>query len=153
MCYPCKGALVNNGTVILEGATFTRSKEASTSSTSSGGNSWYVIDNHGTMTITGTANVVNNGYFSSLIRNIGTANAASSLTVSGNATLRQDNFIALKMTIMVMLLLQVVQLLPMNKQYKTGHKQLLVVGTLNGQVITWSYEGLQVQLKFPEMQL
>ena len=27
------------------------------------GNSWYVIDNHGTMTITGTANVVNNGYF------------------------------------------------------------------------------------------
>ena len=48
------------------------------------------------MTITGTANVVNNGYFSSLIRNIGTADAASSLTVSGNATLRQDNFIALK---------------------------------------------------------
>ena len=123
-----KGALVNYGTAILEGATFTRSAEASTSATSSGGNSWYVIDNHGTMTITGTANVVNNGYFSSLIeastsatssggnswyvidnhgtmtitgtanvvnngyfssliRNIGTADAASSLTVSGNATL------------------------------------------------------------------
>ena len=60
-----KGALVNYGTAILEGATFTRSAEASTSTTSSGGNSWYVIDNHGTMTITGTANVVNNGYFSS----------------------------------------------------------------------------------------
>ena len=90
-------ALVNYGTAILEGATFTRSAEASTSTTSSGGNSWYVIDNHGTMTITGTANVVNNGYFSSfLIRNIGTADAASSLTVSGNATLRQGQLYCIK---------------------------------------------------------
>ena len=84
--------------------------------------------------------------FLSLICNIGTANAASSLTLVVNATLRQDNsFIALKMTIMVvMLLLQVVQLLPMNKQYKTGHKRAISgVALLNAQVITWSHEGFK----------
>ena len=150
-----KGALVNNGTVILEGATFTRSKEASTSSTSSGGNSWYVIDNHdGSMTITGTANVVNNGYFSSLIRNIGTANAASSLTVSGNATLRQDNFIALKNDDYGNVAITGGTITSNEQAIQNWSQAAISGGTLNGQVITWSYERcLQVQLKFPEMQL
>lgn len=136
-----KGALVNNGTVILEGATFTRSKEASTSSTSSGGNSWYVIDNHGTMTITGTANVVNNGYFSSLIRNIGTANAASSLTVSGNATLRQDNFIALKNDDYGNVAITGGTITSNEQAIQNWSQAAISGGTLNGQVITWSYEG------------
>ena len=46
-----KGALVNNGTATLNGGTFKRSAEAGVSATDNGGNSWYVIDNHGTLTI------------------------------------------------------------------------------------------------------
>ena len=136
-----KGALVNYGTAILEGATFTRSAEASTSTTSSGGNSWYVIDNHGTMTITGTANVVNNGYFSSLIRNIGTADAASSLTVSGNATLRQDNFIALKNDDYGNVAVTGGTITSNEQTIQNWSQAAISGGTLNGQVITWSYEG------------
>lgn len=136
-----KGALVNYGTAILEGATFTRSAEASTSTTSSGGNSWYVIDNHGTMTITGTANVVNNGYFSSLIRNIGTADAASSLTVSGNATLRQDNFIALKNDDYGNVAVTGGTITSNEQAIQNWSQAAISGGTLNGQVITWSYEG------------
>ena len=63
-----RGALVNNGTAKLLGGTFTRSAEASKSPTDNGGNSWYVIDNHGNMTING-ATVTNNSKLSSLIRN------------------------------------------------------------------------------------
>ena len=136
-----KGALVNYGTAILEGATFTRSAEASTSATSSGGNSWYVIDNHGTMTITGTANVVNNGYFSSLSRNIGTADAASSLTVSGNATLRQDNFIALKNDDYGNVAVTGGTITSNEQTIQNWSQAAISGGTLNGQVITWSYEG------------
>ena len=140
-----KGALVNYGTAILEGATFTRSAEASTSTTSSGGNSWYVIDNHGTMTITGTANVVNNGYFSSLIRNIGTADAASSLTVSGNATLRQDNFIALKNDDYGNVAVTGGTITSNEQAIQNWSQAAISGGTLNGQVITWSYEGCNLQ--------
>ncbi len=136
-----KGALVNYGTAILEGATFTRSAEASTSATSSGGNSWYVIDNHGTMTITGTANVVNNGYFSSLIRNIGTADAASSLIVSGNATLRQDNFIALKNDDYGNVAVTGGTITSNEQAVQNWSQATISSGTLNGKVITWSYEG------------
>ena len=42
-----KGALVNKGTVTLKSGTLTRSKEAGSSPTNSGGNSWYVVDNNG----------------------------------------------------------------------------------------------------------
>ena len=89
-----KGALVNYGTATLKGGTFTRSAEAGSSPSSNGGNSWYVIDNHGTMTIDG-ATVKSTGMYSSLIRNIRAAeNEAGSLTVSrGNLS---NGFIALK---------------------------------------------------------
>ena len=89
-----RGALVNYGTAELEGGTFTRSAEAGSSPSNNGGNSWYVIDNHGTMTIDG-ATVTSTGMYSSLIRNIKAAeNEAGSLTVSsGNLS---NGFIALK---------------------------------------------------------
>ena len=79
-----RGALVNYGTAVLEGTTLTRSAEASTSAKDNGGNSWYVIYNEGEMTITGTTDVVNKGYYSSLICNKGeSAESPASLTVSG----------------------------------------------------------------------
>ena len=89
-----RGALVNYGTAVLEGGKFTRSAEAGSSPSVNGGNSWYVIDNHGTMTIDG-ATVTSTGMYSSLIRNIKAAeNEAGSLTVSsGNLS---NGFIALK---------------------------------------------------------
>ncbi len=45
------GALFNNGTVIINGGTFDRSRENGTNKDSAGNNSWYTICNHGTMTV------------------------------------------------------------------------------------------------------
>ena len=87
-----KGALVNTatGTVTIEGGTFTRSEEASTSATDNGGNSWYVIDNHGSMTITG-GEITNTSKYSSLLRNV---DETAVLYVQGG-TFKND-FITLK---------------------------------------------------------
>ena len=67
-----KGDIVNNygATLVLKGEiTLTRSKEAGSSTTSSGGNSWYNISNQGTMDIYDDVSVISTGSFSSLIRN------------------------------------------------------------------------------------
>lgn len=69
-----KAAVWNNvgGTVIIDGGTYTRSAEASTSATNSGNNSYYVIDNYGALTINkGTFKFSDTtaGAFSSLIHN------------------------------------------------------------------------------------
>lgn len=67
-----KAALYNKGIATVEGGTYTRSAEASTSATNSGNNSYYVIDNYGTLTINkGTFKFsdTNAGAFSSLIHN------------------------------------------------------------------------------------
>ena len=64
------GAAVYNkagGTVTLNGGNYTRSKEAGDSE-GDGGNSYYVLLNHGTMTIS-DANVYANGGYSSLVEN------------------------------------------------------------------------------------
>ena len=67
-----KGDIVNNygATLVLKGEiTLTRSKEAGSSTSSSGGNSWYNISNQGTMEIYDNVSVISTGSFSSLIRN------------------------------------------------------------------------------------
>lgn len=64
-----KACIYNNGTVTLNGGKYTRSKEASTSTSESGGNSYYNILNHGVMTINSGANIISTGAFSSLIDN------------------------------------------------------------------------------------
>ncbi len=67
-----KGDLVNNygaSATLKGGVKFTRSKEASSSKDSSGGNSWYNISNQGTMTIGDGVSVTSSGAFSSLIKN------------------------------------------------------------------------------------
>ena len=64
-----KAAIFNNGTVVLSGGTYDRTSETSSSPDVSGGNSWYTICNHGTMTINAGVTVKNTGSFSSMIEN------------------------------------------------------------------------------------
>lgn len=64
-----KACIYNNGTVVLNGGTYTRSKEAANTPSSSGGNSFYNILNHGTMTIQPGVTISSTGAFSSLIDN------------------------------------------------------------------------------------
>ncbi len=64
-----KAALSNNGSVILNGGTYIRSKENGISAENNGGNSFYAVLNHGTMTINQGATVEQNGHYSSLLEN------------------------------------------------------------------------------------
>ena len=66
-----KAAVHNNesGIVILNGGTYTRSKENGQSASASGGNSYYNIVNWGTMTINDGVKVNQSGHFSSMIEN------------------------------------------------------------------------------------
>lgn len=79
-----KAAIVNGGTVVLNGGLYTRSKEDTENNKDTGGkNSYYTIlnDNGGVMTINAGVEVKNVGHFSSMIRNGGTT--ASTLTING----------------------------------------------------------------------
>lgn len=89
-----KGALYNKSgaTAILNGGTFTRSQEAGTYEPyGDNGNSWYTIQNDGTMTINAGTTVTTRlndsgkavGGFSSLIRNGGNAGTAPTLLING----------------------------------------------------------------------
>lgn len=89
-----KGALYNKSgaTAILNGGTFTRSQEAGTYEPYDGnGNSWYTIQNDGTMTINAGTTVTTRlndsgkavGGFSSLIRNGGNTGTAPTLLING----------------------------------------------------------------------
>lgn len=93
-------AVYNNGTVTINGGTYTRSAEVGTGKDpdSDNGNSWYTICNHGVMTVNAGATVKNKGTFSSVFENgyysytekservghvEGTNNAAPKLTING----------------------------------------------------------------------
>ncbi len=79
-----KAAIYNNGTVILNGGSYTRSKEnPDNNKEDAKGNSFYTIlsDNGATMTINEGVTVTNVGHFSSMIRNGGTS--ASTLIING----------------------------------------------------------------------
>ena len=65
-------AIFNNGTVTLNGGTYTRSAEKGTGKdgeNSANGNSWYTICNHGIMTVNLGVTVTNTGTFSSVFEN------------------------------------------------------------------------------------
>lgn len=64
-----RAAIFNEGTVTLNGGTYDRTSESGESADISGGNSWYTICNHGSMTIHDGATVKNTGSFSSMIEN------------------------------------------------------------------------------------
>ncbi len=93
-----KAAIFNNGTVTLNGGTYTRSQETGRNPTDGGENSYYNILNHGIMTINKNVEVTQTGAYSSLIANgyynymatnersgyvEGTNQAAPSLTING----------------------------------------------------------------------
>lgn len=95
-----RACIYNNGKVTLNGGKYTRSKEASTSTSSSGDNSYYNILNHGDLTINENVSVYSSGAFSSLVANgyynysdsnprsgyvDGTNNASPSLTINGGS--------------------------------------------------------------------
>ena len=64
-----KAAVFNNGTTTLSGGNYTRSEENGQSAEDSGGNSYYVIVNHGTMTINDGVTVTQDGHYSSMVEN------------------------------------------------------------------------------------
>lgn len=64
-----KAAIYNIGTATLKSGTYERSKEAGVDSSNNGGNSFYTVLNHGTMTVEEGAVVNNKGHFSSLFEN------------------------------------------------------------------------------------
>lgn len=63
-----KCAICNNGTVVIGGGAFDRSKETGIDPDTSGTNSYYLILNHGKMTING-GTFTQNGKYSSMIEN------------------------------------------------------------------------------------
>ncbi len=82
---------VEGATAVLNGGAYTRSQENGQSSTDAGGNSFYVIRNHGALTINDGVDVSQNGHYSSMIEN-GYQNAGAekkdpesvpSLTIAG----------------------------------------------------------------------
>ena len=97
-----RGDIVNNYGATLElkgGITLTRSKEAGSSPTSNGDNSWYNISNQGNMDIYDGVSVISTGSFSSLIRNgEGKENEEAILTIhngkfsGGINTIKNGNF-------------------------------------------------------------
>lgn len=89
-----KAAIYNLGTVTMESGTLTRSKEASTSPTDNGGNSYYVVYNAGTFNLK-DGTITMNGHYSSLFANKSVNESSPVFNMTGG-TLRQDGFIALK---------------------------------------------------------
>lgn len=101
-----KAAFVNEpgAAADLQGGTYTRSKESGSSAEESGGNSYYNIVNHGTMTISGNVTVKQNGAFSSLVENgwyngnQNTLGKESVLTINGGTfsgglnTIKNDDY-------------------------------------------------------------
>ena len=77
-----RAAILNNGTATLNGGKYDRSKENGQNSENAGGNSYYAIVNHGTMTINDGVTVAQNGHFSSMIEN-GYQNYSSSKASTG----------------------------------------------------------------------
>lgn len=75
-------AVWNNGTTVLNGGKYDRSKENGQNKEENGGNSYYVLVNHGEMTINEGVTVAQNGHYSSMIEN-GYQNYSSNTPSSG----------------------------------------------------------------------
>ena len=82
-------AIWNNGTTVLNGGKYDRSKENGINKEESGGNSYYVLVNHGEMEINEGVTVAQNGHFSSMIENgyysYNSGNASSGYVPDTNA--------------------------------------------------------------------
>lgn len=134
-----KGAVVNHGTFVLESGTLTRSAEAGSSPTDNGGNSWYVVDNQGTMTVKG-GSIVSTGKFSSLIRNLGSsADSRAYLTVEGGYL--SNGFIALKNDEYGTLAVTGGEVVSDNQAIQNWGQAVISGGELTGTVASWSMPG------------
>ena len=135
-----KGALVVNvgGTVVMDGGKLTRSAEAGSSASNNGGNSWYVLDNHGTFTIN-NGTIVSTSKYSSLIRNLGT------MYVKGG-TIQQDDFIAIKNDEAAgsneygELYISGGVIISNGQAVQNWQTCVITGGTFNGNVFTWGYQ-------------
>ena len=99
-----KAAIWNEGTVTLNGGTYTRSLETGSSPESGGTNTYYNIVNHGNMTINPGVSVRQTGHFSSLIENgwyngnENTSNSESVMVINGGTfsgglnTIKNDDY-------------------------------------------------------------
>lgn len=134
-----RGALVNNGTTTLTGSVkLTRSKEAGSSASNNGGNSWYVVDNHGTLTIEENASVKATGLYSSLIRNMGnSASDTAKIYVKGGEL--ENQFIALKNDDFSELYVSGGTITSPEQAIQNWTKAEVTGGTLNGDVYTWNW--------------
>ncbi len=138
------GAVVNNGTFTLVSGTLTRSEEAGSSPSDSGGNSWYVVDNHGTMVVKG-GTIEADGDFSSLIRNIGTSdNDRASLTIEDGFvsnkfnTVKNDDYGDLTIT---------GGTIESERQAVQNWADAEILGgTMNGEVHTYTYQDVAASL-------
>lgn len=129
-----RGALVNKGTATINGGTFTRSQEKGTAE-GANGNSWYVIDNQGTLTVTG-GTVKNTSGFSSLVRNLN-----GTLNVNGGNF--SNEFIALKNDDNGIMKITAGTIESKEQAVQNWHNLDVTGGTFNGDVITWSYGNSQ----------
>lgn len=134
-----RGALVNNGTTTLTGSVkLTRSAEAGASASDNGGNSWYVVDNHGTLTIEENASVKATGLYSSLIRNMGTDSSdTAKIYVKGGEM--ENQFIALKNDDFSELYVSGGTITSPEQAIQNWTKAEVTGGTLNGDVYTWNW--------------
>ncbi len=134
-----RGALVNNGTTTLTGSIkLTRSQEAGSSASNNGGNSWYVVDNHGTLTIDENASVKATGLYSSLIRNMGnSASDTAKIYVKGGEL--ENQFIALKNDDFSELYVSGGTITSPEQTIQNWTKAEVTGGTLNGDVYTWNW--------------
>ena len=139
-----KAAVYNLGTFTLVSGTLTRSAEAGSSPSDSGGNSWYVVDNHGTMVVKG-GTIKANGDFSSLIRNIGTSdNDRASLTIEDGFvsnrfnTVKNDDYGDLTIT---------GGTIESDRQAVQNWADAEILGgTMNGEVHTYTYQDMAASL-------
>ena len=130
-----KGALVNKGTATINGGTFTRSQEKGDSPSNSGGNSWYVIDNQGILTVTG-GTVKNTSGFSSLVRNMN-----GTLNVNGGNF--YNVFIALKNDDNGIMKITAGTIESKEQAVQNWSKLDAEGGNFIGDVYTWSYDASQ----------
>ena len=108
------------------------------SANNSGENSWYVVDNHGTLTIEENASVKATGLYSSLIRNMGTDSSnTAKIYVKGGEM--ENQFIALKNDDFSELYVSGGTITSPEQAIQNWTKVEVTGGTLNGDVYTWNW--------------
>ena len=128
-------ALLNNGTAVIEGGTFSKNNNSDS-------NDYYVITNHGTLTINGGtissasshSSCVENGWYS-----VSAANGKSTTLTINGGTITSDAFIAVKNDELGTLNVKGGTITGADQAIQNWNKAEVSGGTMNGPVYTWSY--------------